>query len=60
MICNESDGHNPADEKWTSIIDGMIIYTAETLKSILTEAGFSKVDADTNSKKHWLCVTAEK
>lgn len=60
MICNESDGHNPADEKWTSIIDGMSIYTAETLKSILTEAGFSKVDVDTNSKKHWLCVTAEK
>ncbi len=60
MICNETDGHNPADEKWTSVIDGMNIYTAEALESFLKEAGFSKISSDTDSKKHWLCITAEK
>ena len=27
LICNESDGTNAADEKWTKMINGMKIYT---------------------------------
>jgi len=29
LICNEFDGTNAADEKWTKIIDGMKIYKRE-------------------------------
>ena len=42
LICNESDGTNAADEKWTKMINGMKIYTSKQLVAALKEAGFIK------------------
>ena len=35
LICNESDGTNAADEKWTKMINGMKIYTSKQLVAAL-------------------------
>lgn len=58
LIVNESDGENSQDNKWLSVIDGMRIYNGDQLARFLTEAGFSKVIMDKDSKKHWLCALA--
>ena len=58
LIVNESDGENSQDDKWLSMIDGMQIFNQTQLTAFLTEAGFSKVIVDQNTKKHWLCVMA--
>lgn len=42
LICNESDGTNAADEKWTKLIDGMKIYTSDQLIAALKEAGLQR------------------
>lgn len=60
IICNESDGTDKADEKWTKIIDGMKIYTEAQICDILKETGFGEIESYTDSKKHWLCVVAKK
>lgn len=59
MICNESDGENPKDEKWTGIVQGMRIYTSEQIATALTDADFTDIKADKN-KKGWLCMVARK
>lgn len=59
MICNESDGENSKDEKWTNIIQGMKIYTSEQIEKALKKAGFLDIKTDKN-KKSWLCVVAKK
>ena len=43
LICNESDGTNAADEKWTKMINGMNIYTSKQLVAALKEAGFTEI-----------------
>ena len=43
LICNESDGTNTADEKWTKMINGMKIYTSKQLVAALKEAGFTEI-----------------
>lgn len=58
LICNESDGLVPAQEKWCDIIGGMKIYRQEELANLLASAGFFNVRAYENPKKHWLCVIA--
>ena len=40
LICNESDGTNAADEKWTKMINGMKIYTSKQLVAALKVSGF--------------------
>lgn len=60
MICNESDGENTADEKWTKIINGMRIYSESELEHILLSVGFSKISIHRDRNKHWLCVIARK
>lgn len=59
LICNESCGKNQADEKWTKMIEGMVIYTAEQIKEYLEKAGFTDIKLHENGKG-WLCVTAMK
>lgn len=59
MICNESDGSNPSDEKWVKKIDGMRVYNAKTIEQALKKAGFSDIKCDQN-QKHWICITAQK
>ena len=59
LICNESSGDTDKDEKWTKIIDGMIIYKDVELKANLEQTGFRDVQIHKN-KWGWLCVTARK
>ncbi len=59
MICNESNGENNKDKKWTEIIKGMKIYTSEQIKYTLKNAGFTHVEAYKNDKG-WLCVVTQK
>lgn len=59
LICNECDGEQAADEKWTRRIGGMTIYKAAQLQDHLEQAGFHAVQIYKN-KKGWLCVTAQK
>mgnify|MGYP002116465136 CR=1 FL=1 len=58
LIVNESDGMNPADEKWKRIIDGLNIYTPGQLQVFLNQAGFSHIEVDHDRKAHRLCVLA--
>ena len=60
MVVNEADGKNKADEKWTTIIDGMKIYGKEELERYLREAGFTRIETYRNEGKHWLTVRAVK
>lgn len=59
MICNEANGENSKDEKWTNIIQGMKIYTSEQIKKSLEKTGFADIKTDKN-KKGWLCVVCKK
>ena len=59
IICNEADGKNPKDEKWTKMIDGMRIYEEDKLCELLSNVGFSQLRVE-HSEKHWMCVIAEK
>lgn len=55
FICNECD----EDNKWTDIVSGMKIYTADELTQLLTKAGFTDIVMHKNNKG-WLCATARK
>ena len=59
MICNESNGENPKDEKWTKIIQGMKFYYSEQIEKSLEDAGFRGVKVD-KTKKGWICVVVKK
>ncbi|MBR2667133.1 MAG: class I SAM-dependent methyltransferase [Oscillospiraceae bacterium] len=58
LICNEDT--DPENDPWVDIIDGMTIYPAETLQSLLREAGFRKVQCYPNPTRGWLSVVAYK
>ena len=60
MVVNEADGKNKADEKWTTIIDGMKIYGQEELERYLRETGFTRIETYRNERKYWLAVRAVK
>ena len=60
IIVNESDGLNPRDQKWVSMIDGMKLYNKEQLKNYLLEPGFSSVITRQDPKHHRLCLIADK
>ncbi|MBQ8935169.1 MAG: class I SAM-dependent methyltransferase [Oscillospiraceae bacterium] len=60
MIVNESDGKNEKSLRWTKIIDGMTVYTADELKETLIAAGFSKTEVDDDVSKDRLVVKAWK
>ena len=50
MICNESNGENSKEEKWTKIIQGMKIYNSEQIKKSWEEAGFTDIKIHKNKK----------
>lgn len=60
LICNESGGKDPKQEKWCGIIGGMTIYTGEQISAMLRTAGFIQVRIHRKEKQNWLCVTARK
>ena len=60
LIVDESDGLNPADQKWLDMIDNMTFYKKEELEGFLYEAGFSSVQIFHDEKKHRLCIISQK
>ncbi len=60
MIANDSDGKNPESIGWKDRIDGMEVYDAEALVSLLKEAGFGKVEVDDREEEDTLVVLAYK
>ena len=60
LIVNESDGLNPADQKWVDLIDGMTVYNKDQLREMLLEAGFASVEIHHDPGRHWLCVIGRK
>ena len=59
LICNEADGDDPKDYKWTEKIEGMTIYKDHELEGALREAGFTDIQMEKNHK-HWIAITARK
>ena len=59
LICNEVSDESSDGSKWTEIIEGMTVYTAEQLIDYLKQAGFCEIERHSN-KKGWLCVTGQK
>ena len=60
MITNETTGKTGAHEKWQKLVDGMSVYTGEELESLLTGAGFARVEIDEDLKEDRLNVRAYK
>ena len=60
MITNETSGKTGAHEKWMKIVDGMSVYTGEELETLLTDAGFARVEIDEDLKADRLNVRAYK
>ena len=60
MITNETSGKTGAHEKWMKIVDGMSVYTGEELETLLTGAGFARVEIDEDLKADRLNVRAYK
>ncbi len=59
-ITNESTGTDKTSVKFSQIIDGMNLYTAEDLKALLESAGFTDIEIHHHGAKQWLNVTARK
>jgi ubiquinone/menaquinone biosynthesis C-methylase UbiE len=57
LICN--DAGDPANEVWSSRIEGMRIYGKSELTSLLSNNGFEVTGSDIH-KHGWLCVSARK
>jgi ubiquinone/menaquinone biosynthesis C-methylase UbiE len=57
LICN--DAGDPANEVWSSRIEGMRVYSKSELASLLSGNGFEVAGSDTH-KNGWLCVSARK
>ena len=60
LIVNESDGKNEKSLKWTNIIDGMTVYTAEDLSKIFHDLDFGLVNIDDDVAGDRLCAVAVK
>ena len=60
MICNESDGSDPASVRFEKIIDDMKNYTAKEIEAALKAAGFTEVKIDHHPSKPWITVLARK
>ena len=60
MITNETSGKTGSHEKWVKIVDNMSVYTGEELESLLTNAGFARVEIDEDLKADRLNVRAYK
>jgi ubiquinone/menaquinone biosynthesis C-methylase UbiE len=58
LVCN--DACDPADDTWTSRIEGMRIYDKDELMRLLRESGFTVTGADVAvHERGWLCVAAQ-
>ena len=59
FICNECNGDNEKDDRWTEKIPGMMIYKDSQLKSSLLQVGFHDITIKKNNKG-WISIIAEK
>jgi ubiquinone/menaquinone biosynthesis C-methylase UbiE len=55
LICN--DACDPANEMWSSRIEGMRIYSGDEIARLLSESGFEVTGSHTH-KNGWICVSA--
>ncbi len=60
LILNESDGTDPAGEKWQEMIEGMSLYKEKDLADTLKAAGFVDIQISRYVQKHWLAVIGKK
>lgn len=60
LIFNATDGLTKEHESWAEQIEGMRIYTADELSSMLREAGFEDPVVDTCEGKSWIRIVARK
>lgn len=60
LIFNATDGLTKEHASWAEQIEGMRIYTADELSSMLREAGFEDPVVDTCEDKSWIRVVARK
>lgn len=60
LITNESTGTDKTSVKFSEIIDGMSLYTAEQLEELLKKAGFSEVSSHKHKSKPWISVMGNK
>lgn len=60
LICNESDGRDPAGIKFEGIIEEMKCYTTEQITEALKAAGFSEAVSCHHPSKPWITVIAKK
>lgn len=60
LICNESNGHDPAALRFSKVIEGMKLYDRQKLSAYLEEAGFSDIRVYEAKGKPWLCLLARK
>ena len=60
LICNESDGADPASAQFEKIIDGMTNYTPQEIEAALKAAGFSEIKTDHHPARPWITVLAKK
>ena len=60
LIVNESDGRDGNSIRFEQIIDGMKLYTPETIRDALRRAGFSTVQMHRHPTRTWVAVLAGK
>ena len=60
FICNESDGRDESSVKNARIIEGMTLYTPETIEELLKGSGFSDICHYGNPELSHIVVTAMK
>ena len=59
LVCNDDDGTTPGAQDIAKQIEGMSLYTAERLESLLSEAGFVQVETHADGQGR-LCAMATK
>ena len=59
LICHEADGSRPGDELWPQKIPGMRVYSAEQLRELLTQAGYTGIATHTGPRQGWVVATAQ-
>lgn len=60
LIVNESDGRDGNSIRFEKVIDGMKLYTPETISDALRCAGFSTVQVHRHPTRAWIAVLAGK
>ncbi|MGI6220292.1 MAG: DNA-deoxyinosine glycosylase [Coriobacteriales bacterium] len=60
LVCNEDDGSDPDAHQFAAQIEGMVLHTAEDLKTALIVAGFPHIVSDVDPESRWIALVARK